>query len=185
MIGDFVGFNNIGFGGFLANQTTDQFGSVNWVLMWSKMQAIDAFVFHERFNSKPKHLQYLSQEIVQNFAQDIEKYSKTVSKLRPYSPEVIYECTKDYIDVQNALLDYYVSAFDHASSYSKQMLFFDRRQNKTWEMTKKWFDANALCVKDAITLFDENIVAMKDPKQSFLLVQANITEMFKQGICGP
>jgi hypothetical protein len=94
----------------------------------------------------------------------VPKYfiGKNVTK---FDPKVLQGCLNDWVDAQNALMQYYTHAFSSRDSYAKQLMFWDNNfPNSTIDDTIAHFDGNAKCATFAVTyLFNLIVLNPIDP----------------------
>ena len=166
MIGDLVGFSK--YGGYLSNVTA----GVNWVTMWTKMQAIDSYLFQTR-NMSSFSVPYLNATLMEFFSQDIW----VVGKLN-FSASVLLECGNAWIDVQNQLLGLYRVQGD----MTKQLSYFDTR-GRSPVSTVRALTKNVNCAIRAVSFFIGEITQGSDPKKALADLDASIQTWYNQAIC--
>jgi hypothetical protein len=175
MILDVVGFHPSG--GYLANGTASKFGTVNWVLMWPKMQAIDAYVLSNLWNRTDPFsaaIAPLNATLMAYFAADITAYG-----LPPISAAELLECGNEWIRVQNDLVNYYRVL----GGAEQQLVFFDSLNHSTTTETTDYLKANLECGFQAIGVYFQDILAMNDPASTFTWLQSYIKALYEAGKC--
>lgn len=182
MIGDLIGFHANG--GYLTqNNTQWQFsgGYVNWVLLWPKMQYIDAFLLAERFsNMTLGHLPYFDDKWASRFAADLNQYYNG-----SYSSSMLKNCANAWIDVQNTLFIYYGRALSARAQYVAPLTFWDNDSSSSFASSILHLDANAACAANAIALYYQSIAIDKmDPKTAYGSLSAIVDQWFSNGKCG-
>jgi hypothetical protein len=88
-----------------------------------------------------------------------------------------------WVDVQNALMQYYTHAFSSRESYANQLLFWDNQFPKvTINDTIARFDRNAQCAMTAIGLFFTQII-QHDPIVVMNQLIKIVDGWFQTGVC--
>jgi len=170
MLSDFVGFSE--YGGYLSNVTS----TVNWVTMWPKMQAIDAYIFGSRQLSGFV-IPYLNSTIIGWFAADMLTYGKV-----KFTPAILLQCGNYWIDIQNKLIRYYDTTLIEGD-ISRSLAFFDTRGGDS-SSTVTFLEKNILCAVSAVTEYVSMLTNKVDPTLALNQVASNVKAMFQAGQCG-
>lgn len=96
-----------------------------------------------------------------------------------FDPKVLQSCTNAWVDVQNALIQYYIHAFSSRDSYANQLLFWDNAfPNITIADSIAHFDRNARCAMTSIAMFFKEISQGHSPAEVLQYVKDVIDSCF-------